>query len=374
MKSPAASLPCTRPRRRAPAFHVLAWAILAFLAVPASAQSAYTVTEIGVLPGHTNGYAISINDAGQVAGYSEPTIPNMTQRGWIYKAGALSALGTLPKRGQHSTATFIHPTTGVIVGDGDTGDFRPQGMVRIGANLHNVFPNNGGNTHLLRVDTAGRIYGYFIGGKSTDWMGGVWTPNPKKAGTYTQEILGGPGMPLSFNANGQGVGYQNGGTLRQLAAFWDNAGTRPMQVLPSRPEFTSSSANAISDNGTTIVGTGHPAFSSLPLLWSRAGTTWTLRDLPVLTGDNQGSANGVNNAGVVIGTSTYGIPGTWQIEASTSVVWLQGVPREIQSLLDPVTGAGWLITGLVSVNNSGQIAANALKGGFSRAIILTPVP
>jgi hypothetical protein len=28
----------------------------------------------------------------------------------------------------------------------------------------------------------------------------------------------------------------------------------------------------------------------------------------------------------------------------------------------------------VGINNSGQIAANALKGGFSRAIILTPVP
>jgi len=341
---------------------------------PVAAQSAYTVTEIGVLPGHTNGYAISINDAGQVAGYSEPTIPNMTQRGWIFKAGALTALGTLPKRGQHSTATFIHPTTGVVVGDGDTGDFRPQGMVRIGANLYNVFPNNGGNTHLLRVDTAGRIYGYFIGGKSTDWMGGMWTPNPKKAGTYTQTILGGPGMPLSFNANGQGVGYQSGGTARQLAAFWDNTGARAMQVLPFRPEFSSSSANGLSDDGTKIVGTGHPAFSSLPLVWTRTGTTWTLADLPVLTGDNQGSANGVNNAGVVIGTSTYGIPGTWQIEASTSVVWLQGVPRAIQQLLDPVTGAGWLVTGLVGINNSGQIVANGLKGGFSRAILLTPVP
>jgi uncharacterized membrane protein len=181
-------------------------------------------------------------------------------------------------------------------------------------------------------------------------------------------------MPLSFNANGQGVGYQSGGTARQLAAFWDNTGSRAMQVLPFRSEFSSSSANALSDDGTTIVGTGHPAFSSLPLLWARTGTTWTLRDLPVLSGDNQGSANGVNNAGVVIGTSTYGIPGTWQIEASTSVVRLQGVPREIQPLLDPVTGAGWLITGLVGINNSGQIAANALKGGFSRAIILTPVP
>jgi hypothetical protein len=41
---------------------------------------------------------------------------------------------------------------------------------------------------------------------------------------------------------------------------------------------------------------------------------------------------------------------------------------------DPVSGAGWLITDLVGINNSGQIAANALKGGFSRAIILTPVP
>jgi uncharacterized membrane protein len=373
MQHPAFSLRPTPVRRNLRALCLLAVAGIAGVASGA-AQSAYKVTEIGVLPGHNHGFAISINDAGQVAGYSEANIPNMTQRGWVYKAGTLAALGTLPKRGQYSTATFIHPTTGVIVGDGDTGDFRPQGMVRIGANLYNVFPNHGGNTHVLRIDTAGRIYGYFIGGKSADWMGGMWTPNPKKAGTYTQTILGGPGMPLSFNANGQGVGYQSGGTARQLAAFWDNTGARAMQFLPFRPEFSSSSANALSDDGTTIVGTGHPAFSSLPLLWARTGTTWTLRDLPVLTGDNQGSANGVNNAGVVIGTSTYGIPGTWQIEASTSVVWLQGVPREIQPLLDPVTGAGWLITGLVGINNSGQIAANALKGGFSRAIILTPVP
>ena len=185
-----------RPRRLGALAATGALTLLGLLSSAVCAQTSYVVKEIGVLPGFVSGVATSVNDAGDMTGYCTPTIENLNQMGFVVRKGILSAVGKLPKKGTYSFATFIHPTTGVVVGSADTGDSRPQGFVKKGAAAAtNVFPNNGGNTHALRVDTAGKVYGYFIGGRSTAWQGGVWTPNPKKAGAYTQTIMGGNGIP-----------------------------------------------------------------------------------------------------------------------------------------------------------------------------------
>jgi hypothetical protein len=63
-----------------------------------------------------------------------------------------------------------------------------------------------------------------------------------------------------------------------------------MQFLQTTPEYTSSVAYSIADTGD-IVGSGHPAFVSLPLYW-KASTGYTLTELPVLPGDNNGTAFG----------------------------------------------------------------------------------
>jgi hypothetical protein len=351
----------------------IASSILASLVVlsslPSFAQQTYKLSIVSPLAGYQDSFASSINDNGDVAGYvSNPLTPQSTI-GFVSKAGVTTSVGKLAAKSISSSATYVSPT-GLIVGDGDGGDGRPQGIVKIGTKVYNIYANNGGNTHALKSDAQGRIYGYFIRRGNANWQGAMWTPNAKKVGKYSETILGGPGMPLAFNTVGQGVGYGN--APRQTASFWNNTGTRQMQYLQTMPDYTSSLAWCIADNGD-IVGGGFPAFTARPLLW-KASAGYALTELPVLPGDNYGVALGINNAGTIYGTSAYGVPGTWDITAGQYVIWTNGMPTPLASLLDPVTNAGWQITAMMGINNKGQLVVNVSNGVVQRAGVLTPTP
>ncbi|MFM8354110.1 MAG: hypothetical protein ACKOBM_04305 [Gammaproteobacteria bacterium] len=157
------------------------------------AASTYTLTVLPPLAGYQDAFASSINDLGQVAGYVNNPLTPQFSIGFVHRAGVTTAVGKLSAKGTFATAVYVSPT-GVVVGDGDTGDGRPQGIVKPGATVYNVYPNNGGNTHALKADAQGRVYGYFIRRGNSNWQGAMWTPNPKKVGTYTETILGGPGI------------------------------------------------------------------------------------------------------------------------------------------------------------------------------------
>ena len=345
------------------------WLIsLAIVAQAQSTPTSYRLTPVPVLPGYTSGYPVGINDAGDVSGYCQPAVEGSNYEGFVLRNGVLSAVGKMPKKGNNSSAAYVSPT-GVIVGSADTGDFRPQGFVKTGANMINVFPNKGGNTHALRIDAAGKVYGYFIGGRSAGWQGAVWTPTTR-AGVYTQTILPGAAMPVAFNALGQAAGYTN--TSPQTATFWSHLGTRPIKVLPKLPTWGTSVAYGIADNAD-VVGSAHPAFSSLPVIW-RSATGHLPELLPFLAGDNYGQATAANQTGVIIGFGAFGQPGTWNIGPRHPVVWHGTIPHDLNSLLDPVTAAGWQIVSLVQVNNSGAILAAATFEGRQRAVVLTPIP
>ena len=119
------------------------------LAIVAHAQgtpTSYRLNPVPVLAKYSSGYPVGINDAGDVSGYCQPAVEGNSYEGFVFRNGVLSAVGKLPKKGNYSSAAYVSPT-GAIVGSADTGDFRPQGFVKTGANMINVFPNKGGNTH-----------------------------------------------------------------------------------------------------------------------------------------------------------------------------------------------------------------------------------
>jgi len=331
------------------------------------AQQTYKLSVVPPLAGYRDAVASSIDDLGDVTGYVSNPLSPQAIVGFVNRGGVTTGVGKLAPKSMSSIATYVTPT-GLIIGDGDSGDGRPQGIVKLGATIYNIFANNGGNTHAVRADAQGRIYGYFIRRGTASWQGAMWTPNVKKAGAYTETILGGSGVPYALNVVGQGAGY--GDAPRQTAAFWSNIGTRQMQFLPTMPEYTSSVAYRIADNGD-IVGSGHPAFVSLPLYW-KASTRYALTELPVLSGDNNGTAFAINNAGTIVGNSFYGVPGTWNSSPGQFVVWTNGIPTPLSALLDPITNAGWSIIAVSGINNKGQIVVNVSNGVVQRVGILTP--
>lgn len=94
--------------------------------------------------------------------------------------------------------------------------------------------------------------------------------------------------------------------------------------------------------------------------------------LPLLPGDNYGSAALINNSGTIIGDSAASEPGTWNVGPSRIVIWIAGVPYDLESLVVQSSDA-WTVNVVMSMNNLGQIAALASRNGVSRAIVLTPV-
>lgn len=348
---------------------LFATAVISLISTSAFAQQMYRLSVIPPVPGFTDSYANSINELGDVAGYGIRYTPTLSQIGFVYRGGVTTSIGKLSAKSVFSIANYVSPS-GQIIGVSDTGDSRPQGMTKIGTTVYNVFPNNGGHTHALRSDAQGRVYGYFFRRGGVSWQGAMWTPNPKKAGTYTETLLGAPGDLAAFNTVGQGTGHTTG--LRTSAAFWNNVGARAIQVLPTKPEFASSLGLGISDIGD-IVGVGYPAFSARPILWT-ANTGYAVTELPILPGDNFGVASVINNLGTIIGTSAYMDPITQSVVRGQYVVWTNGIPTPLTALLDPISSSGWQIMGILGINNKGQVAANATNGTVVRAVTLTPVP
>jgi hypothetical protein len=343
-------------------------AIISLISTNAFAQQMYRLSVVPPLAGFNDNYATSINELGDVSGYGINYTPAMSQLGFIYRGGVTTSLGKLSAKSGFSIANYVS-ASGHVIGVSDTGDGGPQGMTKIGTKVYNIFPNNGGNTHALRSDAQGRIYGYFFRRGGVSWQGAMWTPNPKKAGAYTETLLGAPGDLASFNSVGQAAGHTTG--ARTSAAFWNNTGTRSVQVLPSTPDFASSLGLGIADIGD-IVGVGYPAFSARPLLWT-AATGFALTVLPVLPGDNFGVASVINDLGTIIGTSAYMDSVTQSIARGQYVVWTNGIPTPLTGFLDPISSNGWKIMGILGINNKGQVAANASDGTVVRAVILTPI-
>jgi uncharacterized membrane protein len=347
-------------------------AALLALSATADAQPRYSIVDLA--PSSCG--VTAINDSGVVVGQCNDTAV-------IWSNGVPTTVGRL-RDGTYSIATAIS-STGNVVGEGDTGDYRPQGWVRTKSGLVNFFPNNGGNTHALFIADNGVIGGYYtksLSGNTASWRGAIWTPDPKDARKYrTTDLPVLPGgadpkytgsLPMAFNRAGQAAGWATNDVIGQHAVLWNNDGAHSIRDLGTLPGDWSSIAWAMNDLGQ-VVGESHPPFGSRPVLWN-SDAAHTATALPLLPGDNYGSAHTMNNPGDILGFSTSTTPGTWNVVgAIRPVLWHGGTVFELQSLLDATSGAGWTITSTAAMNNVGQIIGYGMHDGAPRAFVMTPL-
>ncbi|MFO0908916.1 MAG: hypothetical protein U0794_11250 [Isosphaeraceae bacterium] len=284
-------------------FHVALALLTAWFTIgsPVCGQVAYSVVDLGTLPGYSASRATGLNDRGDVVGACTPASGAAGEMGFVWRSGVMTATGKLPK-GNTSVATAINGL-GVVVGDGDTGDGRPQAWVGSNNGPINIFPNNGGNTHAVAVNDSGAICGFFtksLSGNTNSWKPAIWTPDPKdprKYKTTVLPILAGPdptapgtsAIPWSFNQLGQASGWATNPVIGQHACIWNNDVAHSIVDLGTFPGDWSSIAWGINDLGQ-VAGESHPPFSSRPVIWDTDAAR-TAIELPVLPGDNAGSAH-----------------------------------------------------------------------------------
>lgn len=373
-RRPLGALAGMKPARAAT---ILAAAAAALAVMPATAQS-YRVTELGTAPGYDVFVATSFNANGVIAGYASSSNSSYGQQACVWENGQLRFLGKLAG-GNYSYANAIN-SLGVVVGDGDTGNFRPQSWVTNSAGLYNFFSNNGGNTYFIGINDSGAICSYYttsLSGNTSSWKGAIFTPDPKDPRKYRQFTLPViPGInskytsaiPFGFNQSGQAAGWAVNDIIGQHAAFWNNDATNSivdLGVLPGPNNWTSI-AWAINDLGQ-VVGQSGNGFGMTPTLWNN-DPAHTPVALPFLPGDNDGSANTVNNSGQALG-SCGPVNGTHRL-----VLWSGGQVFDLQAALDPVTGAGWTLTLANAIGNDGSIVGLGVHNGQNRAFLLTPMP
>ncbi len=212
------------------------------------------------------------------------------------------------------------------------------------------------------------------------WRGGIWKVDAKDARKSTlitlpllpgSDPLNSSSISFAFNKSNEAAGWAANSAIGQHAVFWKSDAAHSIVDLGVFGSDWTSVANSLNDLGQ-VVGDSHPPFGSRPVLWQNDAAR-TAVELPLLPGDNYGSASLINSTGTMIGWSAKSEPGTWNVGPSRTVVWISGVPYELQSLIMQPAAGDWVVNQVMSINNLGQMAALATRNGVSRAIVLNPL-
>jgi probable HAF family extracellular repeat protein len=341
--------------------------------MPATAQTLYSITDLGALPDALSCYPSAINDQVTVVGTCT-TQGSFSEEAFVWQAGAMTALGKLP-RANFGAAHAIN-ALGVIVGESDTGDFRPQATLYRDGTVVDLGVG-GGNARAIAVNDSGVIVGNYSKGfgKSGGWSAMIWTERPDRPGRFDAIRLepypgGDPdardGYAVGANQQLQVVGWVQNSLFGQMGAFWDNDAAHTLALLAPPPGHWTSMALAVNDFGQAV-GQSNSTSGTRAVLWMN-DAAHTPVDFGVLAGDATSTATGINNQGQVIGLSISADG------ATRPFIWQDGSMVEVSSLLDGDPGnAGWVVEHVTAINNLGHMVGTGLYGGEPRMFLMTPV-
>ena len=246
------------------------------------------VQDLGTLHGDHNSYAQSLNNTGQVVGWS---VGPQTERPFLWTAsGGMHFLGSLG--GKNGSAFGIN-NSGEVVG---------QSLLADGVSLHAFSWTKAGGMHdlgtlggtessALAINDAGEIVGYSFLADNVTIHGFLWT---QSGGMQDLGTLGGAwSMAVAINSIGHVVGwsYTAAGDPGPAAFLWSTAtGMRSLGVGDG------SAAQGINIQGQVVgyVGVG-PQFA---FVRTRANLVENLKS--ILPSNSVG--NGINDAGQIAAT------------------------------------------------------------------------
>lgn len=353
-------------------------ALLALVGGAAEAQTRYVLTDIGIpdalqLQSWTS--AVDINNQGQVLMYE-------LNRGdsWVYTPGQslLSLAGAMPappaNARNHVTATGLNEA-GQVVGQwrwrnvsGPSGGSTYEGFVYTpGSGPVNLAPAVGAFNWPVAINDRGQVLGS-VGVGSTTFVHDTGTGGTE-TGFYPIDVRGGGAIN---NAGAIGGGYYTtttpepeyhagiyaNGTLQDLGLLDGNA-AKVTALNESGWAVGWGRTQQLNDDGVQV---DHPFLFRPGVGMVDLGTFGE-------TG-RWGNANDVNESGWVVGTVATDGSG---YDTTAFIYDLQHGQRDLNDLLDPLTGAGWRLIGATGINDRGQIAGTGWFDGESRAFLLTPV-
>lgn len=343
-------------------FMLTAFMFLGFVTAPPSQVQTpvYNVTDLGTFGG-ARSVAFSINNSGQVAGFSQ-TVDGRSQA-FVYTAGALINLGTL---GGSDSYAYRISDSGFVIGRANNAAGNNRAFVTIlnssMFDISSLDARLGGSfSAALGVNSLGQVVGYF---HSAD----AHMASRNRVFLYSNHQItdlgtfgGADGIVTAINDSGQMVG---------------SYGTEPEADYAARTAFIYSGGKA-TNLGT--LGGKVTAAAELNNVGQVAGYSQTARgeyhafiysagaltDLGVLPGGTQSFAYAINNSGQVVGASDS------VVSTLHAFLYSAGRMRDLNALIP--ANSGWVLTEARDINNLGQIVGTGIKDGQQRAFLLTSV-
>lgn len=324
---------------------------LSFAAHAAPAYPEYRVTIVGP----ANSSATDINEAGVVVGTYPAGAP--LTRGFINRGKGVITLGTLG--GTSSNAVAINDK-GQVLGNWTTQGGQQRGYIDYQGRQRDIGTIPGLGTTYTDINNAGYItaIGFTPGGGFDGTRSFLRSPNGKfrDIGKLPFEE---PTLTNAFALNNRNQITGESGPFtfpeQPVRAFvWTNGVMRDLGDFGLEPN----SGRAINDRGqiTGYMSLPEGDFDQVAFLYSN-GRLLDIDGRPP-TEDRYSQGNGINNYGHIVGFSNH----------LSGFIWRGRKMQSLNALIDP--RLGWNITDALAINDAGQIAANATRGGVQYAVRL----
>ncbi|WP_069267589.1 hypothetical protein [Paraburkholderia nodosa] len=166
-----------------------------------------------------------------------------------------------------------------------------------------------------------------------------------------------PGVNLSvINNPGEALGLDVGGKVAVYSVT--NGTTKPLNAMAA--------AYSINDEGIVCGSSGTaPTYNEVPGICDSRQATPVFQVIPLPDGAIQGTAQAINNSGVVVGTCLFG----GQPETQSAFVYQNGTTTLLDTL---ISEPGWQLSYTFDINASGQIIGMGKLNGVPTAFMLTP--
>jgi probable HAF family extracellular repeat protein len=320
-------------------------------------SAAYTMTDLGTIAGYKDFTAMGLNNTGQVVGYAGKSAVYYDTRGlqgFVYRGGVLQAVG-----GKNSSANGINDSGQIV------GSFAVNGYA------HPFLASN---------STVKDLYRSIVGSGQTSWSPDLAIAHAiNNSGQIAGETLTGYGdqtawvygnssihsmtgadnsAALAINNKGMTAGFS--GSVSYGHGF-RAAGSVPQDLGVIGGIFGSSTGYALNDAGL-VAGVSDRMdadYNNLPR-HAFLYVGGVMRDLGALPGPGDSAAHGLNNQGIVVGSS-----------GGHPFVFRNGKMTDVNSLV--TLKPGMMLNDAVAINDRGQIAVNGTIGGHTRAYLLTPI-
>lgn len=347
----------------------IVWTFFTFLLCSSSnAEVLYHFTDLGTLPGGSDSYAYSINNAGQVVGHAYDN----TRTAWavlfdITGQGNNINLGGLETGG--SWAESINDE-GQIVGAAwssvtahDATLFDTSGL----ANNTNLVPVGSIDSKATSINNHGVIVGQICFTEPTRYRAAIIDPS----GNHVD--LGGDYSDAhAINDNRIIVGNSTSTPGKWHATLFDPTGNgQNINLNPFGDDLEGYNSDAydINNNGVVVgvvvrQSAGFNKTKSVATIFDTTGNGNNIF-LATLSGEQGSGANAINNKGQIVGTSG----GFATIFDPTG----GGQNLNLNEVIEPMPG--WILITARDINDNGWIIGQAINPeGYFNAFLLTPIP